>query len=253
MASEEAPPLESLGKQVSLFLDLDGVLAAIEPKPDMVVPDAARTRMLKSLQDRLEGRLAVVSGRTIEDVDRITEGAVTCVAGVHGIQIRMPDASRLPEIAPDLKSARERVLEFARIHPLILVEDKTVALTMHYRDTPSSGPEVLALAQEIADTYGLTRQSGHFVEEVRARGRDKGDALRTYMAHPRFQNTVPVMVGDDRTDEDGFEAAQSLGGVGIRVRPAGPTLARYHLDSSDHVARWLNDYLSAERRGPWDD
>lgn len=241
---EIAPPLEAIERGVSLFLDLDGVLANIEPTPDEVVPDKERTERLTRLQKMLEGRVAILSGRTIEDVDRITEKSIALVAGVHGLQSRGFEAE---ESEPGEKDrvglALAAAKDFSRSYPLLLIENKDVAVAIHYRDTPNSAYAVKEFADKIARTFGLVRQSGHFVEEVRLGGPNKGDALRRFMTLPEFKATRPIMIGDDRTDEDGFEAADELGGFGIRVNPQGPTLARYRLDSAEHVAAWLDAFL----------
>ncbi|MDP3376912.1 MAG: trehalose-phosphatase, partial [Brevundimonas sp.] len=73
---------------LALFLDLDGVLAPIEARPEDVVPDSRRTRLLDALTEALDGRVAVLSGRALADVDRILEGRVIPVAGVHGLERR---------------------------------------------------------------------------------------------------------------------------------------------------------------------
>lgn len=249
-----APPLDDIDGPVSLFLDLDGVLAAIEPSPDRVVPVRERTERLVKLQQRLEGRMVILSGRAIADIDRITGGAVSLVAGVHGLEIRgSGDPLEGPETRASLRATVAEVHQFANLHPLLFVEDKNLAVAIHYRDTPSSERAVKAFADEIASRMGLARQSGHFVEEIRLPGANKGDALRAFMALPIFAETVPIMVGDDRTDEDGFEAAAGLGGFGIRVDPLGPTQARYRLDDVNQVAEWLDRYLAGKDGKSWGD
>src|SRR3546814_478356 len=74
----------------ALFLDLDGTLAPIAARPQDVRPDPRRTSLLERLVHRLEGRLAVVSGRTLADIDRILEGRIVPAAAVHGLVMRDP-------------------------------------------------------------------------------------------------------------------------------------------------------------------
>jgi trehalose 6-phosphate phosphatase len=86
---------------------------------------------------------------------------------------------------------------------------------------------------------------GHCVFELKQRRISKGTALRAFMAEAPFAGRVPIYAGDDVTDEDGIEAAQALGGWGVRVGP-GATAARYRLADVDAVARWLGANVSAD-------
>lgn len=235
-----------MGEKIGLFLDLDGVIAAIEQHPDLVVATPDRTQLLTALMDRLEGRLAIISGRTIAEIDRICAGAVVIAAGVHGVEMRTQDgpAQEVGHALPP--TALEMAQAFAAEHPGIYLEDKGVAAAIHYRDAPWLRNGVQALARELAREHGLFVQSGHFVEEIRVVGPDKGDALKQIMSLPAFSGSTPVMLGDDQTDEAGFVAATALGGVGIRVAPSGPTLARFTLTDVDEVAAWLSAFAASE-------
>ena len=75
--------------------------------------------------------------------------------------------------------------------------------------------------------------------EVRSPGGDKGSAIRTLMADPRFAAGRPVFLGDDVTDEPGFAAVAALGGAGVLVGPPRPTDARYRIDDVAGVLGWL--------------
>ena len=77
------------------------------------------------------------------------------------------------------------------------------------------------------------------VEELRTPGPTKGDSVRAFMAQPDFAGTRPVFVGDDVTDEDGFEAAQALGGIGVAVGRPRPTRAQFLLHDVDAALAWL--------------
>ncbi|WP_292053570.1 MULTISPECIES: trehalose-phosphatase [unclassified Brevundimonas] len=245
--SVRAPTLKSSSRPVSLFLDMDGVLAKIEPEPDMVVAEPWRTALLKRLGETLDGRLAILSGRTIDDIDRIAEKSVAAVAGIHGLEVRFPDGSTEQQTLAQSTDIEERILDFRRLHPEILIENKGAAFSLHYRAAPHLREAVVRFAAGMAEAYSLKRQSGHCVEEIRAKGRNKGDALRLFMEHPPFADGMPVMVGDDLTDEDGFLAAEALGGFGVRVSPQGPTHARYILDGPSQVAEWLDGFVADQR------
>ncbi len=240
-----ADPLEL--NRVSLFLDLDGTLAPIVARPEDVRPVPARTALLEALATRLEGRLAVVSGRAIADVDRILGGAVRAVAGVHGLERRDPDgALRVTPTHPALAAVRAELNTFAQGHPGVRIEDKTLSLAIHFRAAPQSAAEARTLARGIADAHGLTLQAGDMVLELRTPGPDKGDAVAAFMAAAPFAGRLPVFVGDDLTDEAGFAAAAGLGGHGVLVGPVRATQASQRLADSAAVLTWLEQSLTTE-------
>ncbi|WP_125255222.1 trehalose-phosphatase [Brevundimonas fluminis] len=238
-AARLPPPPEVLPR-LSLFLDLDGVLAPLAPTPDAVGPDPRRSSVLRALADRLEGRVAIVSGRPLEEIDRIAERAVLPASGVHGLE-RRTAGGVLIETEPH-EGVREAVAAFqafARERPGLIVEDKAVAAGLHYRGDPSHAEAAEALAQDLAERTGLKLQPGKLVLELKTPGADKGTALTAFMAEPPFRGSVPVMVGDDLTDEHGFEAAKALGGFGVLVGPPRRTTALHGLEDVGRVLDWL--------------
>jgi len=242
------PPLAQL-ERPALFLDLDGTLAAIEPRPEDVRPEPWRTRLLVDLQDRLDGRLAVVSGRTLEDVDRILEGAAPAVAAVHGLVRRRHDGSlvRTPP-HPGLARARQQAAALAARHPGLRIEDKGVSLALHFRFAPQLEALVLDNAERIAREQGLKLQPGIMVAELATPGVNKGGAVLAFMSEPPFTGASPVFVGDDVTDEDGFEAVRGAG-IGVLAGPPRPTRASRRLDDVDAVRDWLSAMLLEGTRG----
>lgn len=234
-----APPV-ALAQSLALFLDLDGVLAPMAPTPDAVAADPRRTAVLMRLDQALEGRLAIVSGRTLAEIDRIAGRAAPSAAGVHGLERRRRDGVvDRPPAAPGVSKALAAFRRFAVGRPGVLVEDKGISAGLHYRQSPGSADEALVLARDLAETEGLTLQPGHMVLELRTPGADKGVAVAAFMAEPPFAGARPVMVGDDLTDEAGFRAAATLGGFGILVGPHRPTAARYGLRDVAAVMDWL--------------
>jgi trehalose 6-phosphate phosphatase len=230
--------------EAALFLDLDGTLAPIAARPQDVVPDPRRTSLLERLAHRLDGRLAVISGRTLADVDRILEGCVVAVAAVHGLVMRSPDGVVTATPAdPELGRARTGFEQFAGQHPGLLMEEKGASVALHYRLAPQFAQAARDCAQDLAERTGLTLQDGAMVAELRTPGASKGDSLRAFMAAAPFAGARPVFVGDDITDEDGFRAAQAIGGLGARVGPRAATAARFRLDDVDAALAWLESAL----------
>lgn len=229
---------------VALFLDLDGTLAPIAARPRDVTPDRRRTRLLERLGARLDGRLAIVSGRTLADVDRILEGRVAAVAAVHGLVIRRPDGRATEaEPHPGLAAAVAAIATFAGRDPGLIVEEKGLSITLHYRLAPRHAVDARAMALALARETGLTLQEGDMVCELRTPGPTKGDSVRTFMAEAPFAGAVPVFLGDDITDEDGFAAAEALGGVGVAIGPRPSRRATLKLAGVAETLDWLEAVL----------
>jgi trehalose 6-phosphate phosphatase len=233
------PPLDP--KISALFLDIDGTIAEIVARPRDVVPDAELTSILERAVAIMDGRVAVLTGRSIEDADGILEGRVVSVGAVHGLMRRMPDGAVTTTTAGPvrLSEAKRLLLAFAQTLPGVLVEDKGLSMALHYRQVPDAASAVSAATGRIARTAGLVVQAGSMVSEVRAAGPDKGDSLEEFLNVPPFAGFMPVMVGDDLTDECAFAAADRLGGYGILVGPPRPSAARYRLPSVAAVRSWL--------------
>jgi trehalose 6-phosphate phosphatase len=232
-------------EEAALFLDLDGTLAPIAARPQDVRPDPRRTSLLERLAQKLDGRLAVVSGRTLADVDRILEGRVPAVAAVHGLVRREPDLSTFEtKPHPALPQAVEAFRAFAARDSGLIVEEKSgLSVALHFRLAPGQAQAAGVCARAVAAQTGLALQDGGMVEELRTPGPTKGDSVRAFMASRPFAGARPVFVGDDATDEDGFAAVQDLGGVGICVGPSRPTLARFRLDGVEAALAWLEAAL----------
>ena len=224
----------------ALFLDLDGTLAPIADRPRDVGPEPRRTALLARLETRLEGRLAIISGRTLADIDRILEGRVTAVAGVHGLVRRHGEADLVQaRVHPQIARAARGLGAFAARDPGLMVEDKGLSVALHFRRASHLADPARACARALATQTGLTLQEGDMVAELRTPGDGKGDSVRAFMATAPFAGATPVFVGDDATDEDGFAAAQALGGAGICVGARRPTVARFRLAGVEAAMTWL--------------
>ena len=236
-AAASCPPLDA--DRAALFLDLDGTLAPLAPRPEDVRAEPELTALLRRLGERLDGRLAVVSGRTVAELDQILEGAAPNVAGVHGLERRTMGGLTRAAPAPGLAAVRAELDRLDAELDGIHIEDKTIGLALHYRQAPSAEPRIRALARRLAAEHGLELQLGSMVAELKTPGSDKGSAVRAFMAEPPFAGAAPVFVGDDLTDEHGFEAADALGGYGVLVASDRPSAARDHLPDVAAVRRWL--------------
>jgi trehalose 6-phosphate phosphatase len=232
--------------EAALFLDLDGTLAPLMSRPHLVGPDPARNRLLRDVAGAMEGRVAIISGRSIEEVDRITGGCIECVAGLHGLERRDSRGARDSAPGhPQLEPAIALVEAFGRTRPELLIEKKRLGVALHYREAPEAAAEALAFARRVAWSTGLKLQEGQMVAELRCPGADKGDMLRAFMQERPFAGHFPIFAGDDITDEDGFAAAQSLDGVGVLVGQPRQTNALCRLEDVQDVLLWLEMSLEA--------
>lgn len=234
------PPPPELPRHGALFLDLDGTLAPIMPRPDDVGPDPYRARLLARLRTAFEDRVAVVSGRGLLDLDHILSGGVRAIAAVHGLVRRGADGTvTAREPHHGLEDARRILGELAHCERGLLFEDKGLSVALHYRAAPACGEAVIEAAERLSQATGLVLQLGDMVAELRTPGADKGAAVRAFLDETPFLGATPVFIGDDLTDEDGFAAARRLGGFGVLVGEPRPTQAQYRLADTHAVYRWL--------------
>ena len=246
LADDLAPKsLTQLGLETTaIFLDLDGTLAPISDKPGDVEPDRSRNDLLSRLSAKVSGRTAIISGRAIEDVDRILDRRITPVAGVHGLQRRNSAGDILSaEPHPKLNDVRAAFHGLAAAARGLLVEDKGLSVALHYRQAPTCAEPVRDLAHRLRQATGLTLQEGDMVAELRTPGPGKGDALADFMAEAPFEGALPIYIGDDLTDEDAFAAAAAAGGHGILVGARRETCATWRLGGVDDVLAWLAEGL----------
>src|SRR5688500_17169287 len=137
------PPLDI--SRHALFLDVDGTLVGIQERPELVLPEPELTTLLTHLGARMQGAIAILTGRTILDTDRILERGVNCVAGIHGQECRIDGVvfqeSSLPESWLEARAALAHQLTAKELDPVI--EDKGTALALHYRHVPAQASAVM--------------------------------------------------------------------------------------------------------------
>lgn len=232
------PPLLELGEP-AMFLDFDGTLVDIAATPDAIaVPERLAAR-IAALAGRLQGRLALVSGRALSDLERHLGAVDLCRAGSHGIDCRRADGTLLGLVPAPLPGAVVAALSaFAEERGLVF-EPKKHGGALHYRQKPHAGGPARVFAEGLARRHGLGVKAGKSVIELVWPGADKGRAVRAFMQEPGFAQALPVFVGDDLTDEDGFAAAEEFGGFGIIVGERRDTLARFRLSGVEDVHQWL--------------
>lgn len=236
----------------ALFLDVDGTLVEIERHPDHVhVPDEL-CELLEKLEAASDGALALVSGRSIEQLDRLFSPLRPCAAGLHGLERRHADGE-VTRASPDPRAyaaARAPLERLAAEDQRLLLEDKGLTLALHYRNAPDRAEWATEVARGVVAASGgaFVLLEGKMVLEIKPPGADKGRAIRAFMEEAPFAGRVPAFVGDDVTDEAGFETVRELGGVTVRIGDDGrPTAADYQLPDVSAAQAWLAAQL--ERSG----
>jgi trehalose 6-phosphate phosphatase len=239
MPDSQPPPLSRFAP-AALFLDFDGTLVELAEAPGAIAVPSGLAALLDRVSARLDGRLAIVSGRAVDDLRGHLGRCAAVLSGSHGAELHYADGRSIAvSKPPGLAAARESVRRFAAGGEGLLVEDKPAGVALHYRQAPERASEVDAFLEDLAGRSGLALQRGKMVAELRPEGSDKGAAVRRLIGEPPFAGARPVFVGDDLTDEDAFRAAASLGGEGILVGPARPSAARWRLDGVADVTSWL--------------
>ena len=235
-----SPPQLDHSEKRAVFLDFDGTLVEIAPRPDAVEVARGLPELLYKLARLLEGRLAIVSGRSLADLDRHLGPLPVAMAGSHGGEMRDAGRAAVQSLAAPLPlPVAEAVRAVAADHGGLLVEAKPSSIAIHYRDRPRAEADVQARTGAIAATHGLATKHGKMVSELVMPGADKGSAINRFMMLAPFSGTRPIFVGDDVTDEDAFRAVLQYDGGGILVGPERETAALWRIGSVAHVHAWL--------------
>jgi trehalose 6-phosphate phosphatase len=206
-------------RECAILLDIDGTIVDIAPTPDEVrVPNSLR-RVLARLSERTNGAVALVSGRSLEDIDLLFAPLRLTAVGGHGAQLRIDgevsEARDVPELELEL---RRRLAAIARDG--VVAEDKGFSVALHYRLVPDKESVVRdAVARVCAEPWSAPIEilPGKAVLEIKRAGFSKATAVRALMAHPSFAGRCPIFIGDDTTDESVFAIMPELGGLAFAV------------------------------------
>lgn len=248
MTLRRMPPF---ARDWAFFLDIDGTLLDFAARPQEVRVGTDLLELLERLREASGGAVALVSGRSVEDIDQLFAPLSFPAAGQHGTERRTADGSIRRHLPPleSLARAAGDIVQLTAAHAGLVFENKGMTLALHYRLAPGlralAEREMRAIAAGLGDAFEL--QTGKFVVEIKPSGKDKGSAIAEFTAEAPFARRRPVFVGDDLTDEPGFEVVNRIGGHSVKVGP-GITRARWHLFDAAAVRRWLAAY--AEQFAP---
>jgi trehalose 6-phosphate phosphatase len=224
-----------------LFLDVDGTLLELADHPGAVFVDADLRQLIERLRTAANGAVALVSGRTIEDLDRLFGDLKPALAGLHGCERR--DATGAMHIAPvaveQLADLRAGLEQLATRHPGLMIEDKGAGLALHFLRAPQLERELRAevalLAAPLVPHFAML--DGHAVIEVKPAAHTKDTAVTEFMAEAPFRGRRPIFIGDDQTDYGGFAAVRRFGGLAIAVGPR--VKSEWWLPGPAAVREWL--------------
>ncbi len=236
-------PADLRAQDIALFLDVDGTLLDLAPHPDAVSVPAALISALAAAEHRLDGALALISGRPIRDLDRLFAPLRLCAGGIHGAEIRNRVGGAVCPVTRDRLPLAfwSELVGLLDGFPGTFAEDKRVSFAVHYRGAHLEAKTLASALTRLIDRFpGLAPElvAGDRVFEIRLPGFDKGQAIERFMAEASFIDRQPVFIADDAMDRAGFDAVLACGGLAYSVGAALPGLTGCFLGPRD-VRCWL--------------
>jgi trehalose 6-phosphate phosphatase len=238
--------LAAHGRAIALFLDVDGTLLEIADRPERVSMPPHLIGTLSNAERRLDGALALISGRTLDELDRLFAPLRLRASAVHGAEtrldpqseaIRSPGASELPA------SLWAALTDALRAFPGTFAENKRYSFTVHFRLVQDAEAALRAAVMRVIESHPAANVevlNAHCAIELKTPGFDKGKAIASFLAASPFLDRTPVFIGDDWTDEAGFAVVASRGGFSYSVGPRRPGTVGAFAQPQD-VRAWLAD------------
>ena len=229
-------------RKCAILLDIDGTILDLAPSPQQVWVPTGLRQTLARLDTLTGGALALVSGRSLHDIDLIFSPLELAAIGGHGAELRAVAGSEpLLRAKPLSVALKRRLAGIAELGPGILAEDKGYSLALHYRLAPEQADAVRAAVDRICAAFApgeLDILPGKLVIEVKPAGVNKATAVRELMHCPPFVDRNPIFIGDDLTDEPVFGVIARFGGLGFSVGRVAPDV-NGHFDKPESVRAWL--------------
>ncbi|HYZ42125.1 MAG TPA: trehalose-phosphatase [Stellaceae bacterium] len=240
--------------ETALLLDIDGTLLDLMPTPREVWVPPGLSKTLNRLLARTSGALALVSGRSINDIDLIFAPEEFPAIGGHGaeMRVRVDGEANATHAPPMDKELKRRLAAIAKLSPGILLEDKGYSLALHYRLAPHAEKAIyaaVALIRADLPNAPIEVMPGKCVCEIKHSGFTKASGVRELMTHEPFKGRRPLFIGDDVTDESVFAIMPDLNGLAFSVgrRAKGVT---GHFDDPSDVREFLARLLDDETATP---
>jgi trehalose 6-phosphate phosphatase len=252
-APEVVPVPSSLVSHLSetaVLLDIDGTLLDFAPTPREVWVPPGLARTLNHLARRTNGALAMVSGRSINDIDLIFAPDIFPAIGGHGAEMRINPADEPGAALLMDKELKRRLAAIAKLSPGILLEDKGYSLALHYRLAPHAEKaiyEAVSLIRADLPNAPIEVLPGKLVCEIKLAGFTKATGVLELMKHEPFKGRRPFFIGDDVTDETVFAIMPDLNGLAFSVGRRAKGVAA-HFDAPSDVREFLAHLLDDERQ-----
>jgi trehalose 6-phosphate phosphatase len=233
--------------QTAILLDIDGTLLDLAPTPREVWVPPGLTETLKGLLARTSGALALVSGRSLNDIDLIFAPDQFPSVGGHGAEMRLStDNEAVAAHAPPMdKELKLRLAAIAKLSPGILLEDKGYSLALHYRLAPHAEKaiyEAVSLIRADLPNAPIEVLPGKSVCEIKHSGFNKASGVIELMKHEPFKGRRPLFIGDDVTDETVFAIMPDMNGLAFSVGRRAQGVAG-HFDEPNDVRAFLAHLL----------
>jgi trehalose 6-phosphate phosphatase len=237
--------------ETAVLLDVDGTLIDFAPTPREVWVPPGLAKTLNRLLKRTNGALALVSGRSLNDIDLIFAPDLFPAVGGHGAEMRLEtDSEAVATHAPPLdKELKRRLAAIAKLSPGILLEDKGYSLALHYRLAPHAEKaiyEAVSLIRADLPNAPIEVLPGKQVCEIKHSGFTKATGVQELMLHEPFKGRRPFFIGDDVTDESVFAIMPDLDGLAFSVGRRAQGVAG-HFDAPSDVREFLAHLLDDER------
>lgn len=203
----------------ALFLDIDGTLLDLAPTPGSVTVPDELPALLRRLRQQREGALALITGRTLADVDRLF-GASYAAAAEHGALLRDPSGQlhRLAAVKPGFEMLVTKLRADLMAFPGALLEQKQFGVVLHWRQAPALREVLMTLAAHLVAPHpDLMLLPAHEAVEIRPKGTGKDGAIALFMQREPFAGRLPLFIGDDLTDEPAIARVRAMGGFGLHV------------------------------------
>lgn len=241
------PVFSPLLEDCAFLLDIDGTLLDLAPTPSEVVVPPGLADALSGLHMRTDGALALVSGRSLADIDRIFSPMLLPAVGGHGAEMRLSidseaDAVHAPPMDKDLK---KRFAAIGHLDPRIIVEDKGYSIALHYRQAPNFErviyDAVSAIRADLPEAP-IDVLPGKSVCEIKNSGISKATGVQELLKHEPFAGRRPIFVGDDITDESVFAIMPDWKGISFSVSRHAHGVDGFFAMPAD-VRHWLASLL----------